>query len=363
MDWTIGVEVELVAPPGLTRRDLAVAIARHRGGRVRPFFHPQLEPSKVPGQPLFHNLTLGYEVLVDRGQWVAQCVDDITLQQDLDKRAAPRSGWYRIVSDDPRLLQLIMRQADPEATLEAVLWPIARLFGTLPQPGPNQMQRVVDQAGQSIAIAVPLPGERERPCELITPPIASDHLARLESLLAIARGLGFSAAHEGATHLHFDAERLRSARILRTLAQILDRFGPALRDRLETNPHCRRLGTWPEEALALMQTDAFASWPWPKARAALGRFDFTKYCDFNIKNMLGDSPTKDTFEVRILPVWLTAEPILRAARLMACLLDWAVSAPATTPIPCQLADFRCPEAASPETDGRAPDPDSAVAIR
>ncbi len=126
----IGFEIEVLAPKGLTRQSLAQAIAHQHGGIVRRFFHPQTEPSKVPGTPLFHNLTLGFEVVDEKEQLIARCVDDITRQENLEKSCQPLPGWYRIVSDDLRLLHLIKHQANPDAELSEVLQPIAKLFGT-----------------------------------------------------------------------------------------------------------------------------------------------------------------------------------------------------------------------------------------
>ena len=103
---------------------------------------------------------------------------------------------------EPRLLELILQQSDPLAPVSEVLTPIAHLFRTEPQRGQGDMVRVVDKTDAAIAIATPLPGERERPCELITPPIEENHLEQIESLLSIARSLGFTAPKEGATHIH-----------------------------------------------------------------------------------------------------------------------------------------------------------------
>ena len=210
INWRIGIEVELLAPPGKSRLDLANAIATlHNGSTVRRFFHPQSEPSKVPGTPIFHNLTLGYEILNDRQECIAQCVDDLTLQADLIRKSPPKPGWYRIIRDDERLLRLIGRQADANQPLQTVLEPIGALFGTQPNAGPGGMVGVNDESGASVAIAAPLPGERERPCELITAPLESNHQEHLESLLSLARSLGFTAPVEGATHIHFDATKDR----------------------------------------------------------------------------------------------------------------------------------------------------------
>lgn len=55
------------------------------------------------------------------------------------------------------------------------------------------------------AIATPLPGERERPCEIITPPLQNNYRDYLETILNAARDLDFTIPQEGAIHIHFDA--------------------------------------------------------------------------------------------------------------------------------------------------------------
>ncbi|MEH2428945.1 MAG: hypothetical protein V7K26_15885 [Nostoc sp.] len=77
--------------------------------RVHRVFHPQSELSQVPGTPLFQNLTLGFEVLDEHECLIARCVDGLTLLENLDKTAKSKPGWYRIVSDDSRLLQLVRK--------------------------------------------------------------------------------------------------------------------------------------------------------------------------------------------------------------------------------------------------------------
>lgn len=327
MNWKIGVEVELLAPKGKSRKDLAKAIAKERGGDVRPFFHPQVEPSKVAGQPLFNNLTQGFEVVDGDGNRIAQCVDDLTLQDDCDKSAPPKSGWYRIVSDEARLLQLVLQHGDPLMPVSDVLSSTAALFGTQPQTGHGGMVRVTDKSGAPIAIAAPLPGERERPCELITAPLSENHLAHLESFLGIARRLEFTAPQEGATHIHFDAAPLQSTKTLANLTRLLWTFDDDLKRLLETNPRCRRLGKWPEKMYVFLQSEEFSRMPFARAMQSLAAFEPSKYCDFNLKNMACPIDDKHTFEVRILPVWLHGRQIIEAAGLFEALLRWAMDAP------------------------------------
>jgi len=322
--WKIGVEIELLAPKGSSRLALAEALAEAHDGAVRHFLHPQAEPSEVPDLPLFHNLTQGFEVLDADAQPVARLVDDVTLQDDLDRSAAPLPGWYRIVGDDPRLLRLVTRHCEPTDDLEHMLQPVAALFGTEPEAGPGGMRRIHDGTGASIAIGARLPGERERTAELITPPIETDHFSRLEALLEPARRLGFTAPLEGAVHIHFDAAPLCSAPVFRRMVQLLTEHGPGLKQRFKTNPRCRRLGPWPDALFDVVEAPDFADLSWPDALSRLDRVQgLSKYCDFNVMNIVGVIERKHTLEARIFPVWMHAEPILEAATAVAELLKEA----------------------------------------
>src|SRR5687768_1884483 len=182
IDWTIGVEIELLAPKGSSRKTLAEHYARRAGGTVVAFFHPQSELTAVPDTPVFENLTLGFEARDAQGALIAKCVDDLTLVDDLERETPPKPGWFRVVSDDMRLLNLVARTGRADAGPYEAVAPIAALFGTEAETFPGNMVRVTDRNRAPIAIATPLPGERERPCEVVTPPIARDHAARLDEL-------------------------------------------------------------------------------------------------------------------------------------------------------------------------------------
>jgi hypothetical protein len=335
--WTLGVEVELLAPSGASRRDLARSIADAAGGSIRACFHPQSEPSAVPGTPVFQNLTLGYEAVDSGGGLLARCLDDLTLQADLDRNRSPVPGWYRIASDDPRLLNLIVEQCDPGDPIDVILEPIAALFGTRVERNDDGLVRVSDRKGASIAIAAPLPGERERPCELVTPPMATGPAAALDRLLGHARDLGFGAPAEGATHLHFDGSALCEAPTIAALVGLLSRHADALCRLFKTNPRCQRLGAWPRALRRLAAGPGFRELDWPAARAALAETGITKYCDFNLLNLVEETPGKHTFEVRILPVYLQAERILEAAEFFEAILDWSIAAADGRPIPSRLS--------------------------
>lgn len=324
LTWTIGVEIELLAPPGRTRADLARAVATRANGAVRRFFHHQVEPSAVPGQTVFENLMPGFAVADAAGAAVAAFVDDLTLQHDLDPHVPPASDWLRLLSDDARLLRLAARHCDPAAGLEDVLEPLAALFGARVETQ-SGVRRLADSAGQPIALAAPLAGGRERPCEIVTAPLARGHRETLAMLLEEARALGFFAPREGATHLHFDGAALCDARVLARLVETLSEHGESLKARFGVNPHCRRLGPWPNGLLALVRSPTFQMLDWGQARTALQGVGLTKFCDFNLANLVAGDRAKHTFEVRVLPVHLTPEPILAAAAEIELILRDCVS--------------------------------------
>ena len=344
MNWRLGLEVELLAPKGKSRRDLAESIASSQGGRVRRIFHTESEPSEVPGTPVFHNLTLGFEVRDEQDQSIARCLDDLTLQADLLKSSEPKQGWYRILSDDLRLLRLIKRHADPEAPLSEVLHPIAKLFGTELIAGPGGMHKVNDDAGLSVAMVARLPGERERPCELVSAPIDKDHFRRIDGLLNLAKKLDFFAPEEGATHLHFDATKLQTPHIFANLIALLWRFGKPLKKLLKTNPNCSRLGTWSESLIELVSHPGFRELSWQAACQHVSSVEVTKFCDFNIKNAILGNPELNTVEIRILPVHMEATPILKAAQLFVSIFEKAMESDViAVEEPLEATDEACRE--------------------
>lgn len=319
--WTLGIEIELMAPRGSSRLRLAEAIAALHQGRVHRCFHPQSEPSQVPNTPILENLTLGFEILDRQGEVVARCVDDLTLQADCHKQSPPRPGWYRIVSDDVRLLRLVSRVSRAADPIDRVLDPVAQLFGVDPIPGPGGMVKVSCEAGLPIAIAAPLPGERERPCELVSPPLLRSQIPVMERWLQGARALHFSAPLEGAIHIHIDASHFCSTIIFRNLIYLLWTYGSTLRQLLKTNPNCRKLGPVPDSIWKMVQSEQWPDLDWNQARQLLKRANPSKYLDFNFRNLIYHPPHKHTIEVRILPVWLEFEPLIMAIDLIQAVFE------------------------------------------
>lgn len=339
--WRAGVEIELLAPRGRSRRDVAEAVAARVGGSVRTRFSLQSEPGASPDHPTMANLTLGFDVAGPDGAPVASFVDDLTLLEDVDRRAPPTPGWFRIVGDDPRWMRLAARVCDPLAGAESVLRPLATLTGGAVHAADHGMFRCVDASGAPLAIASGVPGERERGCELITPPLTDELPERIATLLDVAVGFGCTIPVEGAIHVHLDAAPLRSAAAVTRLIAWYHAWGPALKRLVRTNPRCRRLGPWPDALLAVVRDPAFAELPWEAARAALKVPGLTKYCDLNLTNLVNQVADKHTVELRIFPVWGAADPIVAAVDLFE-----AVARRALLPAPVPWVQPFAPDDAS-----------------
>ncbi len=312
-----GFEIELMAPRGLSRRTLAVELAGRCGGRIHPVWHHDSEPSLVPGLGRFLHLTQGFEVRRADGRLLCTLVDDITLLTDLDQRAAPPPGWFRILSDDQRLLRLLARHSDPGGTLDAALDATAQLWGSVVQRI-GDVYRLDDPGAATIALAAPQGGERERPCEIVTPPLTGDHFEALEELLGPARELGFTVPAEAAVHLHVDGGPFHPAPALANLVRLFAHWREPLRTLLQTNPACRRLAPLPEALVAAADDGA----PIEQLRKAADEGELTKYFDVNLTQVLPETPPiRDTVEVRVLSGGIDAGPILDRAALVELLLD------------------------------------------
>jgi hypothetical protein len=316
MNWKIGVEFELLAPEGISRRLLAEQVAKHHSGTVSTFWHPQVEPSMVPGMQMFHNLTPGFRVVDRAGQQVADFVGDVTIKQQLNRKLPSKKGWYRILTDDLRLLHLIARHASTQtSSLPEILQPVAELFGTKLFVE-DDVVRVEGEYRHPVALGTGLPGERERVTELVTGKLTSNYECHLEELLQPAREMGFSVAMESATHIHFDGSAFMSPRAFRNVVELLHRYRLPLRYLFQTNPNCIRLGEWPDEFMPFVRSSDFVKLNWEEAKLCLRDIGLTKFCDINVRNLVFDVPNKQTIEIRILPGLISAKPVLVAAEII-----------------------------------------------
>ncbi len=306
----VGVEIELLAPPGGSRFALADTLASELSGAVVAGFHRDTEASPDPRHPRIHHLSQAVTVTGADGRPRCRLVDDTTIRDELDRSAPPRPGTYRVLADDPRLIRLAERHLRSGAPIEAVLGPLAELFGTAVRPLSRGRFRVDDAGGSTVAMVVPQAGERERVCEIVTAVIERDHRRALAELLEPARRAGFGVPVEAAVHVHLDAEPFRSGPRLAHLVRLFAERGPELRARFATNPRCRRLGPPPEALVALVSEPGFEDRPWPAIEAALAAVGLTKYADVNLVNLWRRTPGKDTVEIRILPGSIDADAIV-----------------------------------------------------
>ncbi len=322
-----GFEVELLAPPGSDREVLAAALADRCGGAVRRGFHTDSEPSPVPGVGVFRHLSPAFDVMDADGRPVARLVDDITIEADLvpapgvPARRGHR-GWYRVLCDDARLLRLVERYADPDAPLATVLEPAAAIFGVGAEVFP-QAARVNDTTGATVALAMPLPPGRERPCEVVTPPLVAGHAAALEALLAPARALGFTVPREAAVHIHLDGAPFRRPAAFANVVRLFAHWREPLWAALGTNPACRRLAPLPQGLVDLVELpwdDVDGRSGWSRLRQAARGEGLTKYADVNLLQLVAERPVRDTVEVRILPGDIDGAAIVRRAATVERLL-------------------------------------------
>jgi hypothetical protein len=332
----IGFELELLAPRGSSRRTLADALAGACGGQVRPVWHHDSEPAAVRSLGgRFLHLTQGFEVVRDSGDVLCTLVDDMTIVADLDAAAAAPPGWHRLLTDDSRLLQLLARFSDPGGPLEKALDAVASVWA-------ERVERVgdvwrLDVAGATIALATPSGGERERPCEIVTPPLAADHAAALEELLGPARALGFTVPQEAAVHLHFDGGPFREPRALANVVRLFAHWREPLRELLGTNGRCRRLAALPAELVTV--ADGVPTWD--ELREAAARGGLTKFFDVNLTQLLRADPLRDTIEIRILPGASAADEVMERATLVETLLDRCCDPSPFPPLPATHEAAMC----------------------
>jgi hypothetical protein len=307
-----GFELELLAPRGSSRRTLADELARRIGGNVRTVWHIDSEPAPVAALGgRFLHLTQGFEVLDADGAQLATLVDDITIASDLDPRAPAPDGWHRILTDDIRLLRLIARQSDPAGPLDQALRAMADLYGEQPEQIGSIWR--LDSAGATVALALPAGGERERPCEVVTPPLRADHRAALDALLTPARELGFVVPAEAAVHIHVDGGPFREPLPLANLIRLFGWWREPLRELLGTNPNCRRLAPLPDQLVAAAAVEGPTM---DSLRAAAVEGGLTKFFDINLTQVLLDGPIRDTVEIRILPGSIDADDVIDRALLV-----------------------------------------------
>lgn len=155
------------------------------------------------------------------------------------------------------------------------------------------------------------------PSVLVTPPLASDHLAGLEAVLSPARELGFTVADEGAVHLHVDADPFRATHALANLVRLFGCWREPLHALLGTPPAQPGTGPLPSGLLDLVERPNDG---WAGLLAAAAGIALPSDSDVDLSAVLRDPPAPGTIEVRLVPGTLDPSDVLRRAALLDGLL-------------------------------------------
>ena len=310
MTYRIGVELELLAPAGKTRADLAERLAEELDGRVVRGWHLDSEPSAHPDIEVFRHLTPAFDVVDGAGEQVVRIVDDVTIKADLDKKVPSPDGWTRVLSDDARILRMLTpRLPDVVEDFDQVA-SIAAEFG-LGCEDKGGAYRFHDDSDASVALVTGVPGEKSRVAECISPPLASGVADWLQLVAGSAASLGFTVPTEGATHLHYDADLFRDPHVFQRVVWAFGEDHEPIRERFATNPDCTRLGALPPSLVELVSSDGYAELSWDEVvekSRALG--EVTKYADVNLLHLITDKPRIQTVEFRMLPSTLDVAQLL-----------------------------------------------------
>jgi Putative amidoligase enzyme len=295
----VGLELELLAPDGKSRDDLARLLAKTVGGALRFGLKYHGVGTLDDGRPDCH-LTPAARVDV-RGKWLASFVDDPTIVDDLSRSNSRR----RIArTDDLRLALWMERQcwsADPHQRFEA----LTRSFATR-----EEDDGLVDPWGHPLLRWHHESTQRARVCEVVLRPLEpKERKPVLTKVLTLARKLGFTVPKEAAVHAHFDAAPFRSTLALKDLVLTWARERSLWLERFEPNPHCRKRGPFPDDVVRVAAA-ADDDLPFDTLAAGLLLAGLHRAVDLNLLGVVERHPKQPTVEVRCLPGSLDAEATL-----------------------------------------------------
>lgn len=302
----VGLELELLAPRGLARAQVARALADRFQGRVEHGFKYHSEGRLPDGRPLCQ-LTHASRVRVGR-RVLLTLVDDPTVRRGLPRSPAPRD---LPATDDVRLALLAERHCwGADASLASRLRPLARLFG-----GTVDARGVQDPYGHPLVVLLRAPASHQRVCEVVTRPLRTraERARVVAGVLEVARRLRLRVPAEAALHAHYDAAPWRSTERLGRLVVAATDDRAAWQAALQPNPRCRKLGPFPPEVVRVAR--ARRGVPFPTFAAALHLAGARKEGDLNVLGVIEPRPRQHTLEVRCLPMTLDAGALL--ARLEA----------------------------------------------
>lgn len=292
---SIGLELELLAPEGKTRFDLARALTREVGGALRLSWKYHGRGHLPDGRPDCE-LTPAARVMV-KGKWFASLVDDPTIVDDLDGTRTERLRVLR--TDDVRLAAWIERRCGH------TLSELVKSFDAR-----EDEHGFVDPWGLPLVRWDEADAQRARVCEVVLRPLSKKELGpTLRRVMKLAASRGFTVPSEAAVHAHFDAAPFRSTALLRRLVLGFTEQRERLLRVFEPNPKCRKLGPFPRDVVRVAR-EATDDLEFETVAAAMLLAGLKREADLNLLGLVERFPKQPTLELRCLPGSLEPEPTL-----------------------------------------------------
>lgn len=349
----IGLELEFIVPVGRSRRDLAKALARSIGGRVREV--PQvaefmLGPPDERPPKTYVAMFRAFEVVDSSGvprfgvhQEPAVTCDPTDARQYFE---GPER-WSSLVLVAPALADTFTSAKAGRWSADQTLARGARRLGwTLyrPEDGLAYQQHyhrlravlpatgalldpvvAIDQGGAPAAAAgLEAPG-RERVAEVVCAPVpASKAGAVVRAIYDAAVDTGSRIGAESGTHIHFDGPPFESPAALARVLNVLDGHREAIWAMLGWEG---TKNTQPIEPpiLYLANRSALDGGGWEGLVDRLTQFGVTKFRDINVANIVNRNRRKPTFELRILPVDADVDRMVQRVELAIAIVMGALS--------------------------------------
>ena len=242
----VGYELELLTPVGLTRKSIAEAFAKKYALKLKSNFHRESE--LWPGsqnKTSYYCLTKCFE-LWNSNHWSFRFVNDMTIQESLIVNTPESEDWYHILSDDIRLIDLILQNCNSDSKTSEILKPIADFYKTEVKSHDN-IYSVTGKKSKLICGAHSRMTDRNRICEIITAPIADDYQAQLAEIVELAKTTGCAVPVEGAFHIHFDGLAFANSKTLLKMIRYFYIWSDVLKSIIPPNPNCKRLGEYSQE--------------------------------------------------------------------------------------------------------------------
>lgn len=315
----VGLELELLAPPRMTRASIARHLARRLRGRVEHGFKYYSEGQLPDGRPLCL-LSDASRVVDGRGHALLTLVDDNTIRDELPTRGGRE--WL-LATDDVRLALWFERHSwskgdSPEARLE---------FAREAFSGSFEEGALFDAYGHRLVTRLTEAASHRRVCEVVTRVLTRAERARLlVAVCEVAQELGLVIPQAAALHAHYDAAPWKQVRALSRLVLRSTSERATWMNALRPNARCKKLGPFPDAAVQVAQ-HAPGKVGWGPFAAALHLAGVQKACDFNIRGVIERYPRHPTLEVRCLPMSLHASEVLERLGAAEALLGGVLAGP------------------------------------